>query len=120
VRRRDFIALIGSASAWPLTARAQQPAVPIIGFISARSPEDSVNVLQEGLREGGGFADGENVRVEYRWARGNYGLLPALASEFVEHRVDVLVAVGGDASARAAKSQRPNYTSTSLNPLRRP
>ena len=107
MRRRDFIALIGSASAWPLTARAQQPAVPIIGFISARSPEDSVNVLQafhKGLREGGGFADGENVRVEYRWARGNYGLLPALASEFVERRVDVLVAVGGDASARAAKA----------------
>jgi putative ABC transport system substrate-binding protein len=75
--------------------------------MSARSPEDSVSVLQafhKGLREEGGFADGENVKVEYRWARGNYGLLPALASEFVERRVNVLVAVGGDASARAARA----------------
>ena len=66
-----------------------------------------MSVLQafhKGLREEGGFADGENVKVEYRWARGNYGLLPALASEFVERRVNVLVAVGGDASARAARA----------------
>ena len=108
MRRRDFITLLGGAAvAWPLAARAQQPSVPVIGFMSARSPEDSVSVLQafhKGLREEGGFADGENVKVEYRWARGNYGLLPALASEFVERRVNVLVAVGGDASARAAKA----------------
>jgi putative ABC transport system substrate-binding protein len=75
--------------------------------MSARSPDDSVSLLQAfhiGLREESGFADGENVKVEYRWARGNYGLLPALASEFVERRVNVLVAVGGDASARAARA----------------
>ena len=108
MRRREFITLLGGATvAWPLAARAQQPSVPVIGFMSARSPEDSVSVLQafhKGLREEGGFADGENVKVEYRWARGNYGLLPALASEFVERRVNVLVAVGGDASARAARA----------------
>ena len=108
MRRREFITLLGGATvAWPLAARAQQPSVPVIGFMSARSPEDSVSVLQafhKGLREEGGFADGENVKVEYRWARGDYGLLPALASEFVERRVNVLVAVGGDASARAARA----------------
>ena len=82
MRRREFITLLGGATvAWPLAARAQQPSVPVIGFMSARSPEDSVSVLQafhKGLREESGFADGENVKVEYRWARGNYGLLPAL------------------------------------------
>jgi putative ABC transport system substrate-binding protein len=108
MRRREFLKLLsGAAAACPLTARAQQPPVPIIGFMSARSPEDSVNVLQafhKGLSEGGGFTDGENVKVEYRWARGSYGLLPALAGEFVERGVTVLVAVGGDASARAAKA----------------
>ena len=108
MRRRDFIKIIaGSTVAWPLAARAQQPVMPLIGFMSARSPEDSVSVLQafhKGLREGGGFADAENVKVEYRWARGSYGSLPALATEFVERGVNVLVAVGGDASARAAKA----------------
>ncbi len=108
MKRREFITLLGGATvAWPLAARAQQASVPVIGFMSARSPEDSVSVLQafhKGLREEGGFADVENVKVEYRWARGNYGLLPALASEFVERRVNVLVAVGGDASARAARA----------------
>ena len=108
IRRREFITLLGGATvAWPLAARAQQPSVPVIEFMSARSPDNSVSLLQAfhiGLREESGFADGENVKVEYRWARGNYGLLPALASEFVERRVNVLVAVGGDASARAARA----------------
>src|ERR1700730_13033443 len=97
----------GSMAAWPLAASAQQPSMPVIGCMSARSPEDSVSVLQafhKGLKAEAGFADGENVKVEYRWARGNYVLLPALATELVEHRVNVLVAVGGDASARAAKA----------------
>jgi len=81
--------------------------MPIIGFMSARSPEDSANVLQsfhKGLKDEGGFANGENVKIEYRWARGNYGLLLTLAGEVVENRVSLLVAVGGDASARAAKA----------------
>src|SRR6476620_8498493 len=108
MRRREFITLLGGATvAWPLAARAQQPTVPVIGFMSARSPEDSVNVLRafhKGLQDEGGFADGENVKVEYRWARGNYLLLPTLAGELVARSVNVLVAVGGDASARAAKA----------------
>src|SRR5262245_43170199 len=105
MRRWEFIAGIGTAIAWPLAARAER--MPVIGFMSARTPEDSVNVLKafhKGLKDEGGFADGENVKVEYRWARGNYGLLPALAGELVARGVDVLVAVGGDASARAAKA----------------
>jgi len=108
IRRRDFITLLGgTAVMWPLPVHAQQLSIPLIGFMSARSPEDSVNVLQafhKGLKDEGGFTNGENVNVEYRWARGNYGLLPALAGELVVHRVNVLVAVGGDASARAAKA----------------
>jgi putative tryptophan/tyrosine transport system substrate-binding protein len=75
--------------------------------MSARSPEDSVNVLgafHKGLKDEGGFADGENVKVEYRWARGNYALLPTLAGELFARGVNVLVAVGGDASAREAKA----------------
>ena len=74
LRRREFIATLGGAAAWPLAARAQQPAMPVIGFMSSRSPEDSVNVLtafQRGLGEGG-LIEGENVAIEFRWARGAY------------------------------------------------
>ena len=106
MNRREFIAALGGAAAWPLAAGAQQASLPVIGFMSARSPEDSTNVLRafdSGLKEGG-YVDGESVKVEHRWARGNYGLLPELAREHVAHNVSLLVAVGGDASARAAKS----------------
>ena len=105
MKRREFITLLGGAAAlsplaWPLVARAQQPTMPVV------APEDSVYVLQafhKGLEEGG-FVDGRNVKVEYRWGRGAYGLLPELATEFVNRRVNVLVATGGDASARAARA----------------
>jgi ABC-type uncharacterized transport system substrate-binding protein len=101
MRRREFITLLGGAAAWP-----QEAAMPVLGFMSARSPEDSVYVLaafHKGLQESG-LVDGRNVRIEYRWARGDYGRLPALAAAFVNRRVNVLVATGGDASARAAKA----------------
>jgi putative tryptophan/tyrosine transport system substrate-binding protein len=107
MRRREFIALLGGAAAgWPLAAHAQQPTIPVIGFMSARSPEDSEYVLaafQRGLEEGG-FIDGRNVKIEYLWARGDYNRLPAFAAEFVGRQVNVLVATGGDVSAHAAKS----------------
>ena len=107
LKRREFITLLGGvAAAWPLAARAQQPAMPVVGFMSARSPEDSVYVLaafHKGLEEGG-FVDGRNVKIEYHWARGDYHRLPAFAAEFVSRGVNVLVATGGDASARAAKA----------------
>jgi ABC-type uncharacterized transport system substrate-binding protein len=106
VRRREFIKLLGGATtAWPFSARAQQSARPVIGFMSARSPDDTGPVLQaflKGLGEAG-FFDGQNVTIEYRWARGEYGRLPAFAAEFVQRRVNVLVATGGAPSAKAAK-----------------
>jgi putative tryptophan/tyrosine transport system substrate-binding protein len=106
MRRREFITLLGGAAlAWPLVAQTQQSAMPVIGFMSARSPEDSVHLLeafQRGLKEGG-FVEGRNVAVEYRWARGDYDRLPALADDLVRRRVNVLTAVGGDPSPRAAK-----------------
>ena len=103
--RRRFIGLLGGAAAWPLAARAQQAGMPVIGFMSSRSPEDSVHLLEafrRGLKEGG-FSEGQNVAIEFRWARGDYSKLPALAADLVSRRVNVLTAVGGDPSPHAAK-----------------
>ena len=104
MRRREVIALLGGAAAWPLAAHSQQDK-PVIGWMSGRAPEDSTHLLaafHQGLREAG-FVDGQNVSIEYRWARGQYEKLPALASDLVSRGVAVLVGVGGDVSAIAAK-----------------
>jgi putative ABC transport system substrate-binding protein len=105
MKRRAFIAALGSAAAWPLVAQAQQPAMPVIGFMSGRSPTDSAHLVaafREGLSETG-FVEGQNVVIEFRWADGQYDRLPALAAELVARPVAVLVGVGGDVSAIAAK-----------------
>src|SRR4051812_17084488 len=106
MKRREFIALVGgAAAACPFTARAQQSATPVIGFMSARSPEDSAHLLaafRRGLAQGG-FVEGQNVAIEFRWAHGQYDRLPAMAADLVSHRVTVLTAVGGEPSALAAK-----------------
>ena len=107
MRRREFITFLGgAAAAWPLAARAQQsPAMPVIGFLSSRSPEDSAHLIEafrRGLSEGG-FVAGQSVAIEFRWGHGLFDLLPAMASELVGRRVSVFVAVGGEPSALAAK-----------------
>jgi putative ABC transport system substrate-binding protein len=104
MRRREFITLLGGAVAWPLSARAQQLALPLIGFMSARSPEDSAHLVAAfrlGLAENG-FVEGQTVAIEFRWAHGDYDRLPALAADLVSRKVAILVAVGGDVSAVAA------------------
>src|SRR5215472_8163972 len=106
IARRKFLATLGgAAAAWPLAARAQQPAMPVIGFLSSRSPEDSTHLIPAfaaGLAEGD-YVERQNLSIEFRWARGRYDLLPAMAAELVSRRVAVLTTAGGEPSALAAK-----------------
>src|SRR3981081_2527182 len=105
MRRRDFIAGIGGAAAWPLVARAQQSAKPVIGFLGATSPGGYAAFVAGFQRDlnGTGFVDTENVEIVYRWAEVQYDRLPGLAAEFVSRRVSVIVATGGLPSSLAAK-----------------
>jgi putative ABC transport system substrate-binding protein len=107
MRRRDFIAAFGSAAAvWPLAARAQHQAAPVVGFLHPTSPEALAGAPANGFRRGltdTGFVEGQNVTIEYRWARGQYDRLAALAAELVLLRVRVIVAGGGEGVALAVK-----------------
>ena len=107
MRRREFLGVLGGATAaWPLAARAQQPAMPVIGYLSARSPDDTAHLVaafRRGLGEHG-FVEGQNVTIEYRWALGQYDRLPAMVTELVRRPVTVLTATGGEPAALAAKA----------------
>jgi putative tryptophan/tyrosine transport system substrate-binding protein len=108
IRRRELIvALGGAAASWPLAARAQQPAMPVVGFMninnSAESVPDLIAAFRQGLKETG-FVEGQNVAVEYRWAQGQYDRYPELAAEFVRRQVAVIAATGGEPSPQSAKA----------------
>jgi putative ABC transport system substrate-binding protein len=107
VKRREFMTLLGGAvMAWPLAARAQQPAVPVIGFMGLETADryaDRLGPFHQGLKETG-FVEGQNVAVEYRWAQGHYDRYPEMAAEFVRRQVTVIAATGGEPSPQSAKA----------------
>jgi putative ABC transport system substrate-binding protein len=107
MRRREFIGLFGGAVTWPILARAQQSAMPVVGFLGSTSPDPSshgpfVTSLRQGLADTG-FFEGRNITIESRWANGDFDKLPGLAIELVRHPVNVIATIGGDVTAQAAK-----------------
>jgi putative ABC transport system substrate-binding protein len=121
-KRREFMALLGVAGvAWPLAAQAQQATVPVVGFMSARSPETSVDLLaafRRGLAESG-FVEGQNVAIEFRWSRGEYNSVAALAADLASRRVAVIVATGSPVAlaAKAATSTIPIVFTVAVDPV---
>ena len=107
MRRRHLLAMLGSSAvAWTLGARAQKATIPLIGFLNSASPDNyafNAAAFREGLREAG-YVNGQSVTIEYRWAKGDYDQLPALATDLVSRNVAVIAATGDIASARAAQA----------------
>jgi putative tryptophan/tyrosine transport system substrate-binding protein len=125
MKRRKFISLLGGASLpsllWPLVAHAQQPGMPVIGFLDSKSPDDSAHIVaafRRGLN-GSTFIEGQNVAIEFRWAQNQYDQLPALAADLVRRRVDVIAATGGPAAlaAKAASATIPIVFRIAADPI---
>ena len=122
MRRREFISVMGGAAAWPLAARAQQPRMPVIGYLSGRSAESDAAMLaalRRGLGEGG-YIEGQNIAIEYRFSDGQYDRLPALMTELTGRQVSVLVVAGvaGTVSGQMRASQIPIVFNVGDDPVR--
>ena len=101
MQRREFITVLGGAATWPLIAHAQQPAVPVVGFLHSAFPEPYANLVEtfrQTLRETG-YTEGRTLAIEYRWAEGRYNRLPVMAADLVSRQVAVIAATGGSAAA---------------------